>query len=215
MFSILLAHLLKKDLQSIGEMITRLVDCLGQKTTEEDGLESTFGSIFSPTGGEKGGNPHPSIDAAFNPPNTASTPTTDSSTSPKDVPAITMTAMAATGGKALFNKDLFLHERKVNKTEAQLTKLKVAFASLQLERREAEVALEEAEAFRSSLSAQLLQLLQEMEEHVNTRMREVVRSQPSHRSTVPLALSPNKDVLESARTQARLRTSSHNSNDSK
>lgn len=111
-----------------------------------------------------------------------------------------------------YHKDMCVQERKVSRTESQLATLKALFASLQLQRTEAEVALEEAEAFRTSLSTQLLHLLQDTEEKVNKRMREVVRSQPRYpHASAPLALSPNKDVLDSARRtqEARRRASSN------
>jgi hypothetical protein len=116
-----------------------------------------------------------------------------------------------------YQKDICVQERKISRTASQLTSLKALLASLQQQRTEAEVALEEADAFRTSLSNQLLHLLQDTEEKVNKRMREVVHSQPRYpHATAPLALSPNKDVLDSARrTQEARRRASSNTTEGK
>jgi hypothetical protein len=96
--------------------------------------------------------------------------------------------------------DLLVQERKISRADAQLVGLKTRYSALQREKTEAEVALEEAEAFRASLSEQLMHLLQQAEGEVKKRMREVVRSQPKHpHATAPLALLPNRKVLEWAR----------------
>jgi chromosome segregation ATPase len=96
--------------------------------------------------------------------------------------------------------DLVVQERKISRADAQLMGLKAHYAALQREKTEAEMALEEAEAFRASLSDQLMHLLQHAEGEVKRRMREVVRSQPRHpHAAAPLALLPNRKVLETAR----------------
>jgi hypothetical protein len=59
----------------------------------------------------------------------------------------------------------------------------------------------QVDVYKASLSAQLVQVLEESEERINRRMREVVRQQPTNRSLVSVSLSPNKSAIYSARSQ--------------
>jgi len=54
-----------------------------------------------------------------------------------------------------------------------------------------------------ALSEQLVQVLHLVENQARRRMQEAVRSMPVERSLVPVALSPNQAILQSARERTK------------
>ena len=61
------------------------------------------------------------------------------------------------------------------------------------------VALIQAVTLKTALSEQLVQVLHHVESQARRRMQEAVRSMPVERSLVPVALSPNPAVIQSAK----------------